>query len=165
MGDSEVAGIGAWVDEPGDAAWSHPQQADVLRSIDRFHPVPANDDTVVASGFSTAEASAKAVRRTVDSSLESSRRALKRDGIDILQIPNATLEMIEAEAITDALLDAKERGLVRALGATVYEESAALSVIRSGKFDVLQIAFDILDQLVDHEGSGVGIVCCLPYDG
>jgi aryl-alcohol dehydrogenase-like predicted oxidoreductase len=100
----------------------------------------------VASAFSTADVSAKAVRRTVESSLESSRQALNRDAIDILQIRNATLEMIEANATTDALLDAKARGLVRALGATVYDESAAMAVIASGHYDVVQVAFNVLDQ-------------------
>jgi aryl-alcohol dehydrogenase-like predicted oxidoreductase len=89
---------------------------------------------------------ASAFRRTVDVSLEASLRALKRDVIDILQITNATREMIEAPAITDALLDVKERGLVRVLGASVYEESAALAVIRSRAYDVVQIALNVLDQ-------------------
>src|SRR5438128_8476058 len=47
-------------------------------------------------------------------SLESSRRALNRDVIDIVQIHNATRAMIEDGTITRALLDAKQRGLVRA---------------------------------------------------
>ena len=48
VGDPEVAGIGAWVDEPADRAWSHPQPEDILRDIDRFHQIPS-----VASGFRT----------------------------------------------------------------------------------------------------------------
>ncbi len=39
-GDHEVVGLGAWSDQPSDASWSHPQPEDVLRAMDRFHPVP-----------------------------------------------------------------------------------------------------------------------------
>jgi hypothetical protein len=52
--DPEVAGIHAWADEPGDAAWSRPSANDVLRAIDRFHPVP-----VVTGSDVSAAASAK----------------------------------------------------------------------------------------------------------
>jgi hypothetical protein len=40
IGDPETAGVEAWVDAPGDAAWSSPNPADVLRAMDRFHRVP-----------------------------------------------------------------------------------------------------------------------------
>lgn len=40
LGDPEVSGVTAWVDTPADAAWSSPDPAVVLRSIDRFRPIP-----------------------------------------------------------------------------------------------------------------------------
>jgi hypothetical protein len=40
LGDRESAPVAAWVDAPGDAAWAAPDPADVLRRMDRFHPVP-----------------------------------------------------------------------------------------------------------------------------
>jgi hypothetical protein len=40
VGDDEIAGIDGWVDDPADAAWTSPDPAGVLRSIDRFRPVP-----------------------------------------------------------------------------------------------------------------------------
>jgi hypothetical protein len=40
LGDPEVSGVTAWVDAPADAAWTAPDPADVLRTIDRFRPVP-----------------------------------------------------------------------------------------------------------------------------
>ena len=118
----------------------------------------------VASAFSTAEALAGVVRRTVDSSLESSLRALKRDVIDILQIHNATREMIAEGAITHALVEARQRGLVRVLGASVYDSDAALAVIASGAYGVLQVAFNVLDQRMMREvipaadAAGIGVV-------
>ena len=40
LGDVETAAIEAWVDAPRDAAWRDPDPGDVLRAMDRFHPIP-----------------------------------------------------------------------------------------------------------------------------
>ena len=40
LGDSETADQPAWADTPADSAWASPDPGDVLRAIDRFHPVP-----------------------------------------------------------------------------------------------------------------------------
>ena len=40
IGDPETAKIDAWVDAPADRAWSSPDPGDVLRAMDRFHPIP-----------------------------------------------------------------------------------------------------------------------------
>jgi hypothetical protein len=40
IGDREVSGISAWTDAPGDAQWARPEAGDVLRVMDRFHPIP-----------------------------------------------------------------------------------------------------------------------------
>jgi hypothetical protein len=40
LGDPETAQE-VWIDTPADRRWSHPDQSDVLRAMDRFHPVPA----------------------------------------------------------------------------------------------------------------------------
>jgi hypothetical protein len=39
LGDRETASVSTWVDAPGDEAWAG-DPASVLRSMDRFHPVP-----------------------------------------------------------------------------------------------------------------------------
>ncbi|MGD9905734.1 MAG: hypothetical protein AB7U83_19860 [Vicinamibacterales bacterium] len=41
LGDPETAGVAAWRDTAADAAWVAPDPAAVLRSLDRFHPIPA----------------------------------------------------------------------------------------------------------------------------
>jgi aryl-alcohol dehydrogenase-like predicted oxidoreductase len=100
----------------------------------------------------------------VASSLEASLRALCRDVLDIVQIHNATRETIEDRAIADALLDAKRRGLIRAIGASVYGEDAALAAIESGEYGVLQVALNALDQRMRERvlpaaaAAGVAIV-------
>ena len=40
VGDPEVANAPEWVDAPADLAWSKPDAGEVLRSMDRFHPIP-----------------------------------------------------------------------------------------------------------------------------
>ena len=40
VGDPEVAQQAGWIDEPADATWTHPPPGDVLRAMDRFHPIP-----------------------------------------------------------------------------------------------------------------------------
>jgi hypothetical protein len=54
VGDPEVAHLPAWTDEPRDASWSHPQPTDILRAMDRFHPVPRLDESGGSAGFSAA---------------------------------------------------------------------------------------------------------------
>jgi hypothetical protein len=40
LGDPEVTGASAWTDTAADSAWARPDPGSVLRSMDRFHPVP-----------------------------------------------------------------------------------------------------------------------------
>jgi aryl-alcohol dehydrogenase-like predicted oxidoreductase len=104
------------------------------------------------------------VRRGVTASIESSRRALGRDTLDIVQIHNATREMIADGAITAALVDARRRRVVRVIGASVYGEDAAMAVIESGEYGVLQVALNALDQRMMREvlpaadAAGVGVI-------
>jgi aryl-alcohol dehydrogenase-like predicted oxidoreductase len=116
-----------------------------LSHVAPSHPAPSHPSSIIAS-------------------IESSLRTLGRDVLDIVQIHNATREMIDEGAVTGALLDAKRRGLVRVLGATVYGEDAALAVIHSGEYGVLQVALNPLDQRMMREvlpaasQAGVGVL-------
>lgn len=38
--DPETSRIGAWMDTPADRAWTSPDPEELLRGMDRFHPVP-----------------------------------------------------------------------------------------------------------------------------
>ena len=40
LGDDETAALAAWTDAPDDRAWTAPDPGDVLRAMDRFHPIP-----------------------------------------------------------------------------------------------------------------------------
>ena len=40
LGDEETSGIEAWQDSPEDVAWTEASPSNVLRQVDRFHPIP-----------------------------------------------------------------------------------------------------------------------------
>ena len=82
----------------------------------------------------------------VRKSLESSLRALRRDTLDIVQIHNATRDVLEKTEILGVLQCARQQGKVRFVGASVYGEDAALAAIGTGCLDILQIAVNLLDQ-------------------
>lgn len=86
------------------------------------------------------------LKQEVNSSLEKSLRALCREALDIVQVHNATEEVIKQGEITEVLLKAQEAGKVRFIGASVYGEEAASAVINDGAFDVIQVAYSLLDQ-------------------
>lgn len=84
----------------------------------------------------------KSIRTSVETSLEN----LKRDYLDIVQIHNATVDTVNQSDIPETLLDLCKEGLLSFTGATVYKPENALAVINAGCFDVLQVAYNILDQ-------------------
>jgi aryl-alcohol dehydrogenase-like predicted oxidoreductase len=104
------------------------------------------------------------VRAAIESSIESSLKTLRRDAIDVVQIHNATLEVLRQGELAAILQDARQRGIVRFLGASVYTEDEALAVLEDDRFDVLQVAFNILDQrMAAHvfpaaRRAGVGVL-------
>lgn len=104
------------------------------------------------------------VRAEIDSSLKASRLALGRETLDIVQIHNTTIEMLARGEVTQALVDAKRRGEVRFIGASVYVEEAAMAAVECGQFDVIQIAFNVLDQrmaakvLPAADKAGIGVM-------
>jgi aryl-alcohol dehydrogenase-like predicted oxidoreductase len=83
---------------------------------------------------------------TLRGSVERSLKRLARDRLDVLQLHSATEQDIQDDRLLRGLEALRQEGLTTATGATVYCEKAALSAIRSGVIDVVQVAFNILDQ-------------------
>ena len=100
--------------------------------------VPTDDNGTPLTGRSLAD--------KVQTSLDRSKRNLRRDILDIVQIHNAKVEVIRAGEFPSVLCRARDKGDVRLVGATVYTEDEAIAAIESGLFDMIQIAFNILDQ-------------------
>jgi aryl-alcohol dehydrogenase-like predicted oxidoreductase len=104
------------------------------------------------------------VRPLIHESLEKSLRHLRRETLDIVQIHNATVPMLARGEAVEALLAAKRQGKIRLLGASVYTEEEALAVILCGVFDVLQVAYNLLDQRMARRvfpaaaGAGIALI-------
>lgn len=90
--------------------------------------------------------SPRATRAHVRASGWASLRALRRERLDLLQVHNADEALVRRGAVADALLELRDDGLVGSIGATVYGETAALAVIESSAFDVVQVAYSALDR-------------------
>lgn len=105
----------------------------------------------------------------IRSSLTQSRQKLCRNCLDIVQVHNATSDTFLRSDIFAILLKEKDAGNVRFIGASVYEPENALAAIDSGTIDVLQIAYNILDQRMDEkvlekaESEGIGILSRSAY--
>lgn len=104
------------------------------------------------------------LQRAISSSIDRSLHTLHREILDIVQIHNATEEIIKQGDMADILLKARESGKIRFIGASVYGEEAALTAINVGCFDTVQIAYSLLDQRMAQrvfpaaKKAGVGII-------
>lgn len=117
-------------------------------------------DNILARDFSEAH-----LRR----SLAESKRLLRVDMIDIFLLHSPTPEEFGNGEPLDVLCRLKDEGEVRFIGISVGGgPQEAIEFIRSGKVDVLQVGFNLLQpQMVDEvfplaRSSGVGIVVRVP---
>ena len=97
-------------------------------------------------------------------SLAQSRQKLCRKCLDIVQVHNATSDTFLHSDIFKVLLEEKDAGNIRLIGASVYDPENALAAIDSGMIDVLQIAYNVLDQRMDEvvlggaKSAGIGVL-------
>lgn len=100
----------------------------------------------------------------LEAQLDQSRRLLRRDPLELVQIHNATVELLADGELLELLEAARARGQLRHVGASVYREAEALAAIASGRVDVLQVAYSVLDQRMAPrvfpaaQAAGVGIL-------
>jgi len=87
----------------------------------------------------------------IEDAIEKSLKNLKREHIDILQIHNTTFDAGEQEYVLEILANLREKGLVRFIGVSVYGVKDAIAAIKKDFFDVVQIAYSILDQRMLEE--------------
>jgi aryl-alcohol dehydrogenase-like predicted oxidoreductase len=183
-------GVNYGIDAPGD--FGRPDESDVLSmlrqaadsGINLYDTAPAYGRSESALGIALGQRSGcyfatkvsiprdekgvmlqgRKMREAIDASLKNSRKALRRDCLDLVQIHNATVELIEQGEMVEALQDYQRAGTLRFLGASVYTQAEARAVIESGSFSSLQVAFSILDQRMAKEifpsarKAGLGIM-------
>ncbi len=88
----------------------------------------------------------KGLREHVETSITESLRSLQTDIIDILYIHNATPELIQRGEIVEIMQRAQQVGYACFIGTTTYGEAAPLAVLKDGRFDCVQVAYNLLDR-------------------
>jgi aryl-alcohol dehydrogenase-like predicted oxidoreductase len=86
------------------------------------------------------------VRRQVKASVTKSLHALQTEVIDILQLHYAPADLVRRGRVFEAMREVQQAGLVRYLGASTYGEQAPLAVLEDGRYDTLQVAFNLVDR-------------------
>ena len=82
----------------------------------------------------------------IERKIGESLKKLRRECIDILQVHNTTAETGGRDSLLAALDNLRKKGLIRFLGVSVYGAKDAMAAIEGDFFDVIQIAYSILDQ-------------------
>ncbi len=103
------------------------------------------------------------IQCSLERSFEKSVKNLKTDFIDIYMSHDCTEEIIEHETVTSFFNNLKKKGAIRATGISVYTVEQARLAINSGNWDVIQVAFNLMDQRLGPamelaKEKGVGIV-------
>jgi 1-deoxyxylulose-5-phosphate synthase len=117
--------------------------------------VPERGQQFTASGRRTEE---------VLKSIETSLKALQVDTIDLMLIHNATRQSLADEEMLSCLDLAREQGKIRFLGASTYKREDSLEVLKNGRFEVLEVPLNVLDQrmvaevLPEASQRGVGVL-------
>ena len=112
----------------------------------------------------------------VRGSVERSLRNLRVDRIDLVQVHGGSYTSAQEKTVIgpggvlETLEKARDEGLIRHIGFTTEDQNASVyTFIRSGRFDVMQIQYNLLFQhpyspdrpfgaMVEAEAAGMGIV-------
>ncbi|MYE90370.1 aldo/keto reductase [Candidatus Poribacteria bacterium] len=106
----------------------------------------------------------KELREQVEASITESLRTLQTDTIDLLYIHNATPELIQCGEIAEIMQRAQQAGYARFIGTTTYGEAAPLAVLEDGRFDCVQVAYNLLDRQLEErvlplaKANDIGVV-------
>ena len=82
-----------------------------------------------------------------------SLRALQTEVIDVMHLHSASVEEIRHGDLADILQELQKAGSIRFLGATTYGEDASLAALQDGRFDCIQIAYNLLDREPEGQKS------------
>src|SRR5260370_32417920 len=91
----------------------------------------------------------------MEASVEESVRRLRTESLDLLLLHSSASDDLSSGELADVLDGIRARGLTRFTGASVYGQQAALAAIHSGRFDCLQIAWNLLDRRAGAGAAGV----------
>ena len=110
----------------------------------------------------TMPSSAK-IKTKLENSLQQSLSKLQTDYLDIYMSHDGTEEIIENNTVIDFYQQLKKKGIIKATGVSVYTVEQSIKAIKSGVWDVVQLAFNLMDQtqrpaIELAAQKGVGIV-------
>jgi len=88
----------------------------------------------------------RALRDGVERSVKESLDALQTDRIDLMYVHDTSLEVIRRGEVVEALKSLQKSGCIRFVGASVSYEEEALAALADGRFDCIQIAYNLLDR-------------------
>ncbi len=91
----------------------------------------------------------QAVPERMEASIAESLRQLQTEAVDLLLLHSGKTADIEDERIRALLLQARDRGQARFVGASVYGPEAARSAIECGIYDCIQVAWSPLDRRLE----------------
>lgn len=86
------------------------------------------------------------VERFVRDSLEESLRQLRTDYVDLYMVHYADLEILEMDEVTAVFSALRDKGMVRAIGVSVYKADETEKAIDAGVWDAIQLPFNLMDQ-------------------
>ena len=117
----------------------------------------------LSAGMADLEA---AVRRRIHGAAEASLRRLGSDYIDVYQLHALPLAGAEA-AVMQALMELKQRGLVRLVGVSSNDVAAIRGLAALGDVDVLQVGYNLIERqgaaTLDYaRGAGMGTLIRVP---
>jgi len=117
----------------------------------------------LSAGMADLEA---AVRRRIHDAAEASLRRLGSDYIDVYQLHALPLAGAEA-AVMQALMELKQRGLVRLIGVSSNDVAAIRGLAALGDVDVLQVGYNLIERqgaaTLDYaRGAGMGTLIRVP---
>ena len=103
------------------------------------------------------------LEQKIRAQVEDSLKKMKIDTLPILMIHGPSKEQIEKGELIEIAQKLKKGGIIRFTGVSTRGEDAPLSAIASDFFDVIQVAYSILDQrmsrvLIEANKNNIGVV-------
>ena len=89
---------------------------------------------------------AATLRKRIEASLQKSLSELQTDYVDVYMVHSASQEMLQSEEVARIFSDLKASGAIRSTGASLYSVEEAKTAIDSGAWEVIQSAFNLMDQ-------------------
>ncbi|MBQ4915831.1 aldo/keto reductase [Maribacter sp. MMG018] len=90
--------------------------------------------------------SAKKIKQIIEKSLNDSLKALQTDYVDVYMLHQADLEILDNDVIAEAFLELKNKGMIRATGASTYSLEETKKTIEVGNWDVVQLPYNLMNQ-------------------